>query len=508
MRQYVKKLSYYLKRLFLPLILILVLVATYLYWKEDHPTRPQSIREAVPVEHFTLSNGLEVVVMPNHRTNAVVHMLIVKAGAADDPYGKTGIAHYLEHLMFSGSTNYPEGTYDSTIQKLGGEQNAYTTKDYTAYHVMVAREHLPTIMAMESDRLQNLLFEPTKVTRELKVITEERNQRIENSPVAQFMEQLDALTYLNHPYHHPTIGWAEDMAVLTGEDARSFFNYYYRASNLVLVVSGDVTTADIRKDAQRYYGSLPAGSAPVRNWPKDPPFRMTRHATMTDANVHEPRIVRQYLAPSLGDGVTTNALPLALFAQYLGGGDSSLLYQRLVREQHLASNVDVSYDVFAIGPELFQISAIPAPGTTPEQLEKALDTVLKEALSKPPELAAFTRAKTQSKAEAIFAQDGLFPLTNLIASLYARGLDEQTFYNWQTTIETITPEQSLAAAMATLQSTKAVTGYLLPAPAPSPVIVPQEPQPSEQQTEPAAAPQNVPVAQPATTAPGATNAPH
>lgn len=460
--------SHYLKRMFVPLVVALILLALYLYLFHDNMNRPHNIREAVPVEHFTLSNGLKVVVMPSDRTSAVAHLLVVKAGAADDPYGKTGLAHYLEHLMFTGSQNYPEGVYDSTIQRLGGEQNAYTTKDYTLYHALVAREHLPTVMAMEADRLQNLTMEPSKVTRELKVITEERNQRIENNPAAQFMEQLTALTFLNHPYHHPTIGWAEDMATLTGDDARNFFNTQYRASNMILVVAGDVTTAEVRRYAQRYYGSLPAGTAPERIWPKEPPLRLTRRATMTDANVHEPRIVRQYAAPSLGDGVTANALPLSVFAQYLGGSDSSILYQKLVREEHLATSIDASYDVFAIGPELFQISATPAPGTTPEQLEAGLDRVLQTILATAPEAAAFTRAKTQLKAEAIFAQDGLFPLANLIASLYARGQDEQVFYDWSTHIEEITPEQAQAAANAVIVPKRAVTGYLLPAPAEAP----------------------------------------
>jgi len=464
-----------LKRMFIPVVTGLVLLALYLALFYEQPRAVKDIREAVPVERFTLSNGLTVVVMPNDRIPAVTHLLMVKAGAADDPYGKTGLAHYLEHLMFTGSKNYAEGVHDMAITRMGGEQNAYTTKDYTVYYATVAKQHLPEVMAMEADRLQNLLFDPVKVERELKVISEERAQRIENSAVAQMVEQLTAITFLNHPYHHPTIGWAEDMATLNGEDAKQFFNTYYRASNMVLLVAGDVTTAEVRKAAQRYYGSLPAGAAPKRNWAKEPPIRLVRNATMEDAKAREPRLVRQYIAPSVGDGVTAQALPLALLAQYMGGGESSLFYRRLVREEKLASTVDVSYDPFAIGPELFRIAAVPAPGVTLAKLEAGIDAALADVQSTPPDEAAFLRAKTQLKAEVIFAQDGLSSLAKLIVSLYALGLDEQYFYDWPENIEKVTAEQMRGAAGAVLAPGRRVTGYLTPPVAPAAPTAPTTP---------------------------------
>ncbi len=451
-----------LKRMAVPAAMVLVLGGA-VFWAYTRLSAPTDIRAAVPVEQFTLANGLTVVVMPNDRIPLVTHLLLVKAGAADDPYGKTGLAHYLEHLMFTGSQNYPEGMYDQTIARVGGEQNAYTNKDYTLYYATVAKEHLPTVMAMEADRLQHLLFDPAKVARELSVITEERNQRTENSAPAQLAEQLTALTFLNHPYHHPTIGWAEDIASLTGDDAKAFFTQYYRASNMVLLVAGDVSVSQVRRYAQRYYGSLAAGAAPKRDWPKEPPLRLTRHATMEDAKVHEPRLLRYYTAPSIRDGATVHALPLTLLAQYLGGSESSVLYQRLVRTEQVASQIDVSYDPFAIGPELFQISAVPAPNVTLEQLEAALDKALADIVAQLPPSDAFARAKTQVKAEAIFARDGLSSVAHLVASLYARGMDEQLFYTWAEKIDAVTPQQVQAAAAAVLAPSRRVTGYLLPA---------------------------------------------
>lgn len=463
-----------LKKYFIPLILLLAIAATAIYFFGARTTRPRDMRVAVPVEHFSLSNGLKVVVMPNDRIPVVTHLLMVRAGGADDPYGKSGLAHYLEHLMFSGTKNFPEGTYERAIARIGGEQNAFTTRDYTLYYATVPKQHLPMVMTMEADRLANLEMGETQTARELKIITEERNMRVDTNASAQWAEQLDALTFLNHPYHQPLIGWAEDMATFTAADAQGFFTRYYRSSNMVLVVAGDVTTRDVRRYAQRYYGGLPAGETPARAWAKEPPIRMSRHGEMRDARVNEPRLMRQYVAPSAIEGETKNAIPLAVFAHYLGGGDTSALYDTLVREQRLAVTVSASYDPLAVGPGLLRIVAIPAPSVTLPQLEEALDRALERILAAPLDAGALDRAKTLLKAEVIFAQDGLQPLANIMAELYAIGLDEQYFYGWQDAIAAVNADAALAAAKTVLNPKRKVTGYLLPeavpvaAPAPAP----------------------------------------
>ncbi len=452
----------FLRYWFVWVVLGLLLVAAAAYFYGQQARRPQDIRAAVPVTRYTLSNGLQLAVIENHQLPAVTHMLLVRAGAADDPYGKTGLAHYLEHLMFTGSQNYPEGVYDHTIARLGGTHNAYTTKDFTLYFATVAREHLGSVMAMEADRFSHPTFSPEKVARELRVITEERNSRVENNAFAQMAEQLGALALLNHPYHHPTIGWAEDMATLSLEDARTFFRTYYRPSNMMLLVAGDVEPGDVLQAAQHYYGSLTSGEAAPRIWPDEPPLRLERRATMRDAKVHEPRLLRQYVASSALYGKPAQALPLALLSHYLGGNDSSLLYRKLVQEQKLASSVDAEYDPFSIGPALFTIVATPAPGVTLEQLEQGLDAVLEAMQTQPLDAAAFASAKIRLKAEVIFAQDGLSALANAMASLYAIGLDEQYFYSWQKTVGAVPLAAMQDAARATLVPAHRVTGYLLP----------------------------------------------
>jgi zinc protease len=452
-----------LKRFFIPVLLVLVLIAGGLYWLLGHSShRAQDVRKTVPVERFSLRNGMTVVVMPNDRLPAVTHILFVRAGGADDTYGKTGVAHFLEHLMFSGTKNYPEGAYDRSIARMGGEQNAYTTRDYTAYYATVPADQLQTVMAMDADRLMNLSFDTTRVKRELKVITEERASRVDNQASAVLSEQLDALTFLNHPYHHPLIGWAEDMKNLTEVDARNFFRAHYRAPDMVLVVAGDVDASSVRRLAQKYYGPMPAGQPSVRQWPQEPPLKLVRHAQMQDSKAKTPRLIRQYVAPSLNAGETAQAMPLSLMAQYLGGSSTSLLYRRLVVEQKLASDVSVSYDPLNVGPSLFRIVAVPVAGTSLETLEKALDGVLNEALAGTPAEADVVRAKTQLKAEVIFAQDGLGPLAHLMGELYMIGKDEQYFYGWSDAVNTVQTTDMLSAARQVLDPALSVTGYLLP----------------------------------------------
>lgn len=451
-----------LRRFFIPVLLVLVTIAAALYWlfSDRHGTR--DVREAVPVKHYTLKNGMQLLVMPNDRLPAVTHLLMVRAGGADDPYGKTGLAHYLEHLLFSGTKRYPEGAYDRAIAKVGGEQNAYTNRDFTAYYATVPKDQLEPVMAMEADRLQHVQIDDAHAARELKVITEERNMRVENHASALFAEQIDAITFLNHPYGQPLIGWAEDMQRFTGDDARAFFARHYRASNLVLLVAGDVDVDEVRRLAQRYYGVLPAGAAPKRDWPQEPPARLARHATMRDAKLHEPRLLRQYVAPSVRSGERAQAMPLALYAHYLGGDATSLLYRRLVVEQKLASAVDTDYDPLNIGPSLLRIWLVPAAGVTLEQLEAALDAALEEALRQGVGAEELARVKTQLTAELVYAQDGMEKLAHLMGQLVMIGEDEHYFYQWAERVQAVSAEQMLEAAQAVFEPRRAVTGYLLP----------------------------------------------
>lgn len=453
-----------LKKFFIPLIIMLfgAVVAVYFYTAAP-ASDVYDITQAVPVESFTLRNGLRVVVMPNTRIPAVEHALFVRAGAADDPYGKTGLAHYLEHLMFTGTKHYPEGEYDKIIASLGGQHNAYTTRDYTTYHATIAKEHLARVMEMEADRLEHLMLDTTRAAREISVIQEERKWRVDNQLTALLAEEMDAVQLLNHPYRQPIIGWPEDMAHYTAKDARDFMTKQYRPSNMVLVVAGDVKVEAVRKLAQQYYGPLRAGLAPKRLWPGEIlPSRSERRVMLRDARVEQPQLVRSYIAPSIIFAASQDAMPLHVWAQYLGGGTTSFLYNELVRNQKIATSISVHYDDWFEGPSSVTIIAEPAQSITMEQLELALDQALARALSATPNAKDISRAKTLLKAETIYAQDGLSPLAHVIGQLYMLGRDERVFYHWSATLDAVTPEQLLQAAKAVMVPSRQVTGLLLP----------------------------------------------
>ncbi len=453
---------------------IVLLALVLLAWWALRSPMPEGVR-GLEVNRFTLANGLEVVVLPSQRVPAVAHLMFVRAGGADDPKGLSGLAHYLEHLMFTGTARYPEGEYERAVVRVGGTQNAYTTRDYTAYFSVVPSAELATIMAMEADRFTTMRFDSTKAARELKVITEERQTRVDNDAGAQLAEQLDAITFLNHPYRQPLIGWPEDMARLTTADAQAYFDAHYTASNMVLVLAGDITASTAKRLAEHYYGGLAAGKPYARQWANEPVHRLGITATMKDDKARERRLVRQYVVPSATSAGSQHSVPLSVLAEYMGGGQAGVLYQRLVRERQLATLVEMSYDGLAAGPSVLRVIATPAAGVTLESLAEALDNVLREVQSTPPDRADLARAKAGLKAGVIFAQDGLLPLAQMVGELIMIGKDEQYFYDWPNAVAAVMPEQVQQAA-ALLPPTQGVTGYLLPKANPAPAAeVPHAP---------------------------------
>ena len=448
------------RRLIILLVLVGVLAALAIAlrytWREDHQSA------TISATHFTLTNGLEVVILPNARIPAVAHILYVRAGAADDPKGKTGLAHYLEHLLFTGTKQHPEGAYERFVVAAGGKQNAFTTRDYTAYYTLIAKEQLDAVMQFEVDRLQNLTLDPARVARELNVITEERHSRVETNPAALFNEQLSAITFLNHPYRQPTIGWPRDMAQLTADDAIQYFKTHYVPSNMVLLIAGDVTPDAVRSRVERHYGVLRAAKKPTRFWPEEPEHRLAITASMADEKVREPRLIRQYLAPSIGTADAAQTIPTALLAHLIGGGETSVLHRRLVLEQKLATAVVASYDELSHGPALLRIVATPAADVSLPKLKQALDAVLDEVRAAPPSPQDLARAKTGFVASVVFAQDGLLPLAQLVGELYMVGKDYAYFNQWPEAVKAATAESVQQAAQSVLKTDARITGYLLP----------------------------------------------
>ncbi len=423
---------------------------------------PLYAADASVIENFTLKNGLEVIVIPNHRVPAVSHTLWYKIGAADDPSGKSGLAHYHEHAMFLGTEKYKSGEYSNIISRNGGEQNAFTGHDATAYYINISKENLPLAMEMEADRMGRLTASDADMEKEKQVIIEERRMRVDNNPDALLAEQVNATLFRNHPYHLPVIGWQHEMNALTKQDVLDFHKKWYHPNNAILIVSGDVTAAEVKPLAEKYYGKLPKADVPVRIWNDEPPQRAQRRITMHHSQVTQPELSRVYSTSSLGYGKKEEAIPLFILAQVLGGGKTSRLYRALVTQQKLASEVSVDYNGFARGPSEFSINLIPDQGVNPAKLEEAADKELEIFLKNGLTDEELSRAKILLKAETIFARDGLSGIANIMGWVRMIGLTTDYFTNWSKLVDNISAQEVLAAAKNTLKSEQSVTALLLP----------------------------------------------
>ncbi|NBO19130.1 MAG: insulinase family protein [Proteobacteria bacterium] len=423
---------------------------------------PAHAAEPEPIAQFVLENGLEVIVIPNHRVPAVSHMLWYRVGAADDPPGKSGLAHYHEHLMYQGTQTMKSGEYSKTIAAQGGQENAFTGHDATSYYVNISKDKLPLAMRLEADRMRALLPLEADVAKEKEVILEERRQRVENNPGALLSEQVNAAMFRNHPYHVPVIGWMHEMQGLTLADVQEFHRRYYHPNNAMLIVSGDVTPAEVKQLAQEYYGPLPKAEVPPRHWLEEPPQNAPRRIALSHPNVRQPSWSRDYYAPSVAYGGKEKSLPLMLLSQLLGGGKTSRLYQALVLKQKVATQVDVDYNGFSLGPAQFSIGAVPAQGVDLAALEKAVDAELAGLLKGDIGDKELARAKTLLKAETIFARDGLSNMANIMGWVRICGLDADYFTRWPQLIDAVSAEQVKAAAKDVLKLNAAVTSELLP----------------------------------------------
>ena len=301
--------------------------------------------DAVPAEKsdissFFLDNGLQVVVIPDHRAPVVTHMLWYKVGSADEDAGKSGIAHFFEHLMFKGTKNHPPCEFGRRVAEIGGQENAFTSYDYTAYFQQVSPDALETMMRFEADRMRNLILTDDVIGPERDVILEERGSRVESQPSALLGEEVDATLYQNHPYRIPVIGWMHEIEKLNRADAIAFYDRYYAPNNAVLVVAGDVTADEVKRLAELTYGQIPRGpDLPPRVRPSEPEQNTRRTVTLNDARVSRPSMRKAWVVPSYTTAQPGEAEALDLLSEILGGGVRSRAYETLVVEKGIASSV-------------------------------------------------------------------------------------------------------------------------------------------------------------------------
>jgi len=414
------------------------------------------------VGHFTLGNGLEVVVVPDRRAPVVTHMVWYKVGAADETPGKSGLAHFLEHLMFKGTVRNPIGKFSQTVAFVGGQENAFTTQDYTGYFQRVSKENLKTMMEFESDRMTGLVLTDEAVAPELKVVLEEQNQRVANNPRARLSEQIDAALYLNHPYGKPVIGWRHEIEKLNREEALAFYRRFYTPNNAVLVVAGDVTTDEIRTLAEATYGKV-AKIAEIgpRRRPQEPAQVAARHVTLADAQVQQPSLHRAYLVPSSTTAKAGESEALEVLSFILGHGTTSRLYRTLVVERELAIGAGGYYNGTALDASEFTVYGSPKPGVTLPKLEDAVDAVIDDIVANGVTPDEVERAKNRLIADTVYAQDSQATMARWYGAALTTGSTVEAVQTWHYRLRAVTADAVNAAAKAWLDKRQSVTGYLI-----------------------------------------------
>jgi zinc protease len=418
-------------------------------------------------ETFTLDNGMQVVVIPNHRSPVVSHMVWYRVGSADEPPGKSGIAHFLEHLMFKGTPRFPEGAMTDIVARNGGQQNAFTSTDYTGYYQNIAVDRLSLAMDMEADRMRNLVLSDDEVTSERQVIIEERRMRVENVPSSLLNERVSAALWSTNHYAIPVIGHMEEMLALDREDAFSFYRDYYAPDNAILVVGGDITTEDLKPLAEKYYGAIPASE----DWDGEhkPRSRSTflppvAHAqvVMHHERVAQPQWSRRYIAPSYKMGNRDDVFALDLFSEIIGGSSTSKLYRRLVVDEKVAVSFGAGYQGAAVSYGTFYISMTPAPDVTPEEAEAAFEVALADVLVDGITAEDVERAKARFKARLAYAKDSPMTAARVLGASLSVGMRIEDVENYPEELAKITVDQVRDAARRLFSENSSATGILLP----------------------------------------------
>lgn len=422
------------------------------------------IRVGGDVASFTLGNGLQVVVIPDHRAPVVTHMIWYKVGSADEAPGKSGIAHFLEHLMFKGTKNHPEGAFSKRVAEIGGNENAFTSNDYTAYYQQVAKDYLGEVMAFEADRMQNLVLTDEVVAPEREVVLEERRQRIENDPASKLSETLDSILYVNHPYSVPVIGWEDEIRALNKEDAFAFYDRYYTPNNAVLIVAGDVTADEVKAHAEATYGKLKRRAEPgerLRPRTQTPPG--AREVTLVDAQVNQPVLRQAWLVPSYTVAEGNEAASLDVLAQVLGGGATSRLYRNLVVEGGIASSAGGWYQSSALDDTRFMVYGIPRDGKDLGDVAAAIRREIDDIIENGVDAEELERAKKGLLAEAVYAQDSQSTLARIFGVALTTGGSIESVQDWPRMIAGVSAEEVQAVARKFL-SAAPVTANLLGTP--------------------------------------------
>ena len=409
-------------------------------------------------EAFELANGMKVIVLPDHRAPVVTHMLWYRVGSGDEVKGKSGLAHFLEHLMFKATDKIPAGEYSKIVARNGGQDNASTSWDYTNYFFRIAKDRLPQMMKMDADRMTGLQLAEEEVVSELKVVQEERRQNVDSDPGSILSEKVFAAMYPGHPYSVPVIGHMSEVAKLSRTDAVDWYKRYYGPEHAILVVAGDTTAAELKPLAEEIYGKIPRrGDLPERKWPAVKPLVKSLELSHSDSKVRQPDWTRYWLGVAMGD---PDAEALQVGMQILGGGRTSRLYHALV-EKGVAVEA-YAYSMEMEAPGTLSVSGSPAQGVTIEQVKRAALAVTEQFLKEGPTPQELQRAKRMIAASEIFARDNQMGMANWYGSMLSVGETLDYIEGWDERINAVTAEQVLAAMNKRLKGVEHIDAVLLP----------------------------------------------
>ncbi|HVL75440.1 MAG TPA: pitrilysin family protein [Noviherbaspirillum sp.] len=413
---------------------------------------------------FTLANGMKLIVREDRRAPTVAHMIWYRTGSIDEQSGVTGVAHVLEHMMFKGTKTLAPGEFSQRVAALGGRENAFTSKDYTAYFQQIEKSRLEQVMALEADRMVNLVFDPEEFAREIRVVMEERRWRTDDQPLGLVHEALNATAYMAHPYRHPIVGWMSDLQSMTVDDARAWYEHWYAPNNAVMVVVGDVDAGEVRALAEKHFGAIPRRPVPVTRPQHEPEQRGIKRVTVK-APAENPYVALAFKAPTLRDVEKDEEVhALDVLAAILDGYDNARLPARLVRTDRVANSVGAGYSNISRGPSLFVLNGTPAAGTTTAQLEKLLRAevarVAKEGVSEQ----ELQRVKAQLIAGQVYKRDSIFGQAMEIGIMEMSGLSYRDIDRIIEKLREVTAEQVQAVARKYFHDDNLTVATLVPLP--------------------------------------------
>jgi zinc protease len=423
----------------------------------------------IDVKTFTLKNGLQVVVVPDHRAPVVTHMVWYKVGAADEPQGQAGIAHFLEHLLFKGTPKHPAGEFSRILRRNGAEENAFTDQDYTGFYQRIAKDRLPLVMELEADRMTNLVLRDEDVVPELAVVQEERRSRVDNDPSSLLVEQMDAALFTAHPYGKPVIGWMSEVMKLDRADAMAFYRAHYTPRNAVVIIAGDVSEEEVRPLAEKYYGALsdtatfPAPAQRLRT--EEPEPIAARRVTLIDARAGIDLLQRGYLVPSYSKAQGNEAAAVDVLTDILGGGLSSRLSKALVIDQKIAQEAGAFYAGDEMDYGKLVVYAAASPGADMAPIEIAIDQVIAELAAKGVTATELELAKKRLRAEIVYAADSQSRLARLFGTALTTGSSVEDVIGYPDQLTAVTADEVKAAAQKYLKIERSVTGIMRPQPA-------------------------------------------